>query len=73
MDSSKREIRYTETYPKKRRKTRFRKLAFWLLVDATVAVVVFALLLHKPGGYNPAKFGSFGDERGQEDSQRRPV
>lgn len=40
-------------------------MAFWLLVDATVAAVVFALLFHKPGSYDPTKFGSFGDERGQ--------
>lgn len=65
MDSSKREIRHIKIDPKKRRKTRFRKLAFWLLVDAIVAVVVFALLLHKPGSYDPAKFGSFDDEQRQ--------
>ena len=38
---------------KKKRKSKRRKLLYWLAIDALVAVVVIALLLHKPARYNP--------------------
>ncbi|MHC4555723.1 MAG: hypothetical protein ACYS80_00305 [Planctomycetota bacterium] len=40
------------------KKTRLKKLACWLLIDLTVAAIIFALLLHKPGRYNPVDFDS---------------
>jgi len=48
-----------------RGKTRTRKLVFWLMVDLTVAVVVFALLLYRPGRYNPSDLASANIEPGQ--------
>jgi len=35
------------------KKRRYKKLLCWLAVDITAAVVIFALLLYKPGRYNP--------------------
>lgn len=35
------------------KKKKYKKLLCWLAVDLTVAVVIFALLLYKPGRYNP--------------------
>lgn len=37
-----------------RKKSRLKKLAIWLLIDITVAIIVFAVLLHKPGRYRPS-------------------
>ncbi len=65
MVSSKREIRDTATDSKIRKKSKLQKLACWLLVDLIVAVVVIALLLHKPSRYDPVDFDSAGGERGQ--------
>lgn len=48
-----------------RRKRRIRKLLCWLFVDLVVAVVVFALLLHRPDRYAPADRDSIGLEDGQ--------
>ena len=42
-----------------------RKLVLWLLIDLAVAAVVFALLVYRPGRYNPADFDSFDHESGQ--------
>lgn len=39
-------------------KSRLKKFACWLLVDLIIAVIIFALLLYKPGRYNPADFDS---------------
>ena len=36
-----------------RKKARYKKLVCWLLVDLTVAAVIFALLVYTPGLYNP--------------------
>jgi hypothetical protein len=47
------------------KKSRRKKLVLWLLIDLAVAVVVFVLLLYRPGRYDPADFDSFGHERGQ--------
>jgi len=38
----------------KPKKSKHRKLFYWLLVDAAVAVVVFSLLLYRPSQYHPA-------------------
>jgi len=65
MLSGKREIQDTKIDPKIRRKTRLRRLVFWLMVDLTVAVVVFALLLYRPGSYDPSELGSASPEPGQ--------
>jgi uncharacterized protein YpmS len=40
------------------KKPRLKKLACWLFVDLIVAAIIFALLLYKPGRYNPADFDS---------------
>jgi hypothetical protein len=40
------------------KKPRLKKLACWLFVDLIIAVIIFALLLYKPGRYNPADFDS---------------
>lgn len=37
----------------KKKKSKHRKLLYWLLIDAMVALVVIAMLLHKPARYNP--------------------
>ena len=46
-----------------RKKARLKKLACWLLVDLSVAAVIFALLLYEPGRYSPAEPGQY--TRGQ--------
>jgi len=48
---SKIEIRGTALEAQKKKK--YKKLLCWLVVDLTVAVVIFALLLHRPGRYDP--------------------
>ncbi len=57
MVSSKREITYIKADSGSRTKKRTRKLLCWLFVDLVVAVVVIGLLLHRPGGYDPADYG----------------
>ena len=47
------------------KKTRRKKLVLWLLIDLAVAAVVFALLIYRPGRYDPADFDSFDHESGQ--------
>ncbi len=54
-----------ETDSKIHKKSRRKKLVFWLLLDLTVAVIVFVLLLYRPGSYDPADFDSFNHEQGQ--------
>jgi len=54
-----------ETDLKIREKSRRKKLVFWLLIDLTVAAVVFLLLIYRPGSYKPADFDSLGYEQGQ--------
>ncbi len=63
MDSSKKKIHSTETDLKIRKKTRFKKLVRWLLVDLAVAAIIFALLLYRPGRYKPVDLGSGSDRR----------
>lgn len=65
MNSSKREIQDKKPDLKNRKKARLKKIAFWLLVDLTVAVVVMALLLYRPGHYKPVDFSSNSDGRRQ--------
>jgi len=65
MVSSKREIRNMETDSKIHKKSRRKKLVFWLLIDLAAAAVVFALLVYRPSRYDPADFDSFNHEQGQ--------
>ena len=45
--------------------SRLRKLAIWLSIDLVAAVIVFTLLHHKPGRYDPAAFEYPDQEQGQ--------
>jgi hypothetical protein len=54
-----------KTDSKIQKKSRRKKLFFWLSVDLTVVVVVIVLLLYRPGRYNPVDFDSYGYEQGQ--------
>ncbi len=36
-----------------RKKKKLKKLIYWLAIDLSVAFIIFALLLYKPGRYNP--------------------
>ena len=53
MDSGKKEISAQKTDLKKYKKSKTRKLFYWLLIDISVAIIVFALLLYRPGRYRP--------------------
>jgi len=53
------------TESKIHKKSRRKKLVFWLLIDLTVAASVFALLIYRPGRYDPSDFDSYGHEQGQ--------
>ncbi len=60
MDSSKTENRETAEDSKvSKRKSRLKRLAIWLLIDLTVAALVFILLLYRPGRYNPLSSAGF--------------
>ncbi len=60
MDSSKTENKETAGDSKvSKRKSRLKRLALWLLIDLTVAALVFILLLYRPGRYNPLSPTSF--------------
>jgi hypothetical protein len=65
MLSGKREMQDRKIDPKIRSKKRLRRLVLWLMVDLTVAVVVFALLLYRPGSYDPSDLASENLEPGQ--------
>lgn len=54
-----------QTDLKIRKKSRLKKLIFWLLIDLAVAALIFAILLYRPGRYNPADVGSVSDRRGE--------
>ena len=54
-----------KTDPKIHKKSKRKKLVVWLLIDLTVATVVFLLLLYRPGRYDPADFDSLNQEQGQ--------
>ena len=51
---------------KVQKKAKYKKLLCWLLVDLAVAVILLALLLYRPGRYNPADFWMNGDEPGRD-------
>lgn len=65
MVSGKKEIADNGPNAKIRRKTRVRRLLCWLCIDLMVAVAVFALLIYRPGRYDPTDPQSLGLERGQ--------
>lgn len=50
---SKREISTNDIDLQNRKKKRLKKLICWLAIDLSVAFIIFALLLYKPGQYNP--------------------
>lgn len=50
---SKREIPDKGTDLQNRKQKRLKKLICWLAIDLSVAFIIFALLLYKPGKYNP--------------------
>ncbi|MGB2863688.1 MAG: hypothetical protein WBC05_10225 [Sedimentisphaerales bacterium] len=54
-----------KTDSKIHKKSRRKKLVLWLLIDLAVAAVVFALLVYRPGSYDPADFDSYNYEQGQ--------
>ena len=54
-----------KTDSKIHRESRRRKVVIWLLVDLAVAVIVFLLLIYRPGSYNPLDYDSLGYEQGQ--------
>jgi len=62
---SKKEIRGKGADSKIRKKAKHKKLVYWLFVDLTVAAVIIALLLYKPGRYKPAGFSSGSYKRRQ--------
>jgi uncharacterized protein YpmS len=49
MESGKKEI----TEKQKSRVSKRTKLIYWLLIDVSVAIIIFALLLYRPGRYRP--------------------
>lgn len=59
MDSSKAEIAKAEVKTPAKRRSRLRKLAYWLFIDVCVAVLVIGLLLHRPGRYRPLPSGPY--------------
>ena len=65
MDSGKKEISDKRADSKLGKKSRLKKLAIWLSIDIIAAAVIIALLLYKPGNYNPAFFDSGNLEQGQ--------
>ena len=65
MILGKREIGNMETDSKIHKKSRRKKLLFWLLIDLTVAITVIVLLLYRPGRYNPVDFESYNYDQGQ--------
>ena len=50
---SKREMSDKGTDSQNRKKKRLKKLLYWLAIDLSVTFIIFALLLYKPGRYNP--------------------
>ena len=55
---SKREIPDKGIDLENRKKKRLKKLICWLAIDLSVAFIIFALLLYKPGRYNPTPIES---------------
>jgi uncharacterized protein YpmS len=55
MNSGKQEIPNAKTVLKKGKKSKTRKLIYWLLIDLSVAAIIIALLLYRPGRYRPVE------------------
>jgi hypothetical protein len=53
MASGKKEIPVTNRDLKKGKKSRRTRLIYWLLIDISVAIIVFSLLMYRPGRYSP--------------------
>jgi len=45
----------------KKKKSKRKRLLYWLLIDLVVFAVVIGLLLHKPAGYNPLVYSADSD------------
>ena len=65
MISGKTEIPNRGADLKIRVKSRFKKLAIWLLVDLAVLAILFAFLLYRPGRYKPVEHSSDNYRRGE--------
>jgi hypothetical protein len=65
MISGKTEIPNRDADLKIRVKSRFKKLAIWLLVDLAVLAILFAFLLYRPGRYKPTEHSSDNYRRGE--------
>ena len=50
---SKKEIMVNDTDLKNLKKKKRKKLLYWLAIDLSIAFIIFALLLYRPGRYNP--------------------
>jgi len=59
MHSGKTEKQESAGDSKARKKTRRKKLTYWLIIDACVVALVIFLLLHRPGRYQPLGSGGF--------------
>jgi len=51
--------------PQIRKKQRYKRLICWLLIDLAVAVTIFALLMYKPGRYDPLEGVAADHKQGQ--------
>jgi len=49
-----------------KKKAKYKKLFYWLLIDLAVAFILFALLLYRPGRYKPGDFLMFDDKPGRD-------
>jgi hypothetical protein len=65
MISGKKEIQTTGTDLKISRKTRIKRLVPWLIIDLIVMVIIFGLLIYRPGRYKPLDSFSQDYEPGQ--------
>lgn len=63
MISSKQEIPTKDADLKNRKKSRRKKLIFWLIIDLIVFVTVLGLLKYRPGRYDPLVLDPGGYER----------
>lgn len=49
-----------------KKKAKYKKLFYWLLIDLAVALILFALLLYRPGRYKPGDFWMDDDKPGRD-------
>ncbi len=47
------------------KKSRWKKLLIWLLIDLTAIITVIVLLIYRPGRYNPVDYDSYNYDEGQ--------